>query len=352
MFTELGVLYAKYKVEKLLEHCKVFWARLNISKLIRVCEVGEHWAVQCFLYEKFDEYDNAVMCMINHVAEAFDHSMFKELLAKGSNIEIAHKAIDFYITYSPLELNDMLVFLAGRLDPLRVVAQIQRTDNLSLIKAYMQQVQQLNLPKLNEALNDLYIEEGDYERIRQSVDMYANFDLISLAKRLEGHECLEFRRVATHLFKKAQQWELAVTLAKKDKLYKDAISTAATSQDPMLVDSLLTFFVEEKEKECFAASLFMCYDYVHPDVVMELAWRNDIMDFAMPYFIQVMGEFKTMRHQLKEMAVALTALMTGGAPMMPPQQQQQPPQPQVQQPPQQQAPPQQEAAGGFGFISS
>ena len=358
MFTELGVLYAKYKVEKLLEHCKVFWARLNISKLIRVCEVGEHWAVQCFLYEKFDEYDNAVMCMINHVAEAFDHSMFKELLSKGNNIEIAHKAIDFYITYAPLELNDMLVFLAQRLDPMRVVAQIQRNDNLSLVKAYMQQVQQLNLPKLNEALNDLYIEEGDYQQLRQSVDMYANIDLISLAKQLESHECLEFRRVATHLFKKAQQWELAVGLAKKDKLYKDAISTAATSQDPMLVDSLLTFFVEEKEKECFAASLFMCYDYVHPDVVMELAWRNDIMDFAMPYFIQVMGEFKTMRHQLKEMAVALTAIMMKDMPQQPqapPQQQQQQQQQQMQQaPPQQQmqqAPPPQEAAGGFGFIS-
>ena len=26
----------------------------------------------------FDEYDNAVMCMINHVAEAFDHTTFKE----------------------------------------------------------------------------------------------------------------------------------------------------------------------------------------------------------------------------------------------------------------------------------
>ena len=61
MFTELGCLYAKYKVEKLLEHCKVFWARINIGKLIRICEVGEHWEVQCFLYEKFDEFDNAVM---------------------------------------------------------------------------------------------------------------------------------------------------------------------------------------------------------------------------------------------------------------------------------------------------
>jgi clathrin heavy chain len=69
----------------------------------------------------------------------------------------------------------------------------------------LQQVQQLNLPNLNGALNDLYIEEGNFERLRQSVDMYANFDLISLARRLEAHECLDFCRVATHLFRKAQQ---------------------------------------------------------------------------------------------------------------------------------------------------
>jgi clathrin heavy chain len=94
-----------------------------------ICEVGEHWAAQCFLYEKFDEYDNAVMCMINHVAEAFDHRQFTELLSKGNNIEICHKAIDFYIEYSPMELNDMLVFLVSRLDHIRVVNQISRTSN-------------------------------------------------------------------------------------------------------------------------------------------------------------------------------------------------------------------------------
>ena len=34
-------------------------------------------------------------------------------------------------------------------------------------------------------------------------------------------------------------------------------------------------------KECFAACLFMCYEFVTPDAVLELAWRNKLMDFAM-----------------------------------------------------------------------
>ena len=34
-----------------------------------------------------------------------------------------------------------------------------------------------------------------------------------------------------------------------------------------------------------------CYDLLHPDVILELSWKHNIMDFAMPYFIQVMREY-------------------------------------------------------------
>ena len=58
-------------------------------------------------------------------------------------------------------------------------------------------------------------------------------------------------------------------------------------QDPELVEQLLRFFVEVEAKECFAACLFTCFELVRPDVVLELAWRHNIMDYAMPYLIQV-----------------------------------------------------------------
>lgn len=35
IFTELGLMYAKYRHEKLGEHLKLFSARLNIPRLIR-----------------------------------------------------------------------------------------------------------------------------------------------------------------------------------------------------------------------------------------------------------------------------------------------------------------------------
>merc|ERR1719163_160694 len=44
IFTELGVLYAKYKEAKLMEHIKLFWSRLNIRKMLKTCEENGHWS--------------------------------------------------------------------------------------------------------------------------------------------------------------------------------------------------------------------------------------------------------------------------------------------------------------------
>ncbi|RKO85926.1 hypothetical protein BDK51DRAFT_33764 [Blyttiomyces helicus] len=82
-----------------------------------------------------------------------------------------------------------------------------------------------------------------------------------------------------------------MTLSKQDKLFKDAMETAAESRDTESAEELLQFFIESGKKECFAACLFTCYDLLRPDVIMELAWRNGLNDFAMPYLIQVVREY-------------------------------------------------------------
>lgn len=65
------------------------------------------------------------------------------------------------------------------------------------------------------------------------------------------------------------------------------METVAVSGQSELAEELLRWFVEQSEKECFAACLYTCYDLIKPDVVLELAWMNKLMDFAMPYMIQV-----------------------------------------------------------------
>jgi clathrin heavy chain len=49
--------------------------------------------------------------------------------------------------------------------------------------------------------NGLLIEEEDYKTLRDSIDSFNNFNNISLAKRLQSYELLEFRRLAAHLYK-------------------------------------------------------------------------------------------------------------------------------------------------------
>ena len=51
---------------------------------------------------------------------------------------------------------------------------------------------------------------------------------------------------------------------------QDAMETAAQSADPEIAEELLHFFVENNERECFAASLYTCYDLIKPDVALEV----------------------------------------------------------------------------------
>jgi len=41
----------------------------------------------------------------------------------------------------------------------------------------------------------------------------------------------------------------------------------------------------------FAACLYVCYELIRPDVVMELTWRHQLTNYAMPYQIQTLREY-------------------------------------------------------------
>ena len=50
------------------------------------------------------------------------------------------------------------------------------------MKPYLKQVQTQNNKSLNEALNNMYIEEEDAQGLRASIDNHDNFDNIALAQ--------------------------------------------------------------------------------------------------------------------------------------------------------------------------
>ncbi|CAM9096095.1 unnamed protein product [Lampetra planeri] len=250
MFTELAILYSKFKPQKMREHLEL------------------------------------VLVQSQHPQDAWKEGQFKDIITKVANVELYYKAIQFYLEFKPLLLNDLLIVLSPRLDHSRAVNFFSKVKQLPLVKQYLRSVQNHNNKSVNEALNNLFITEEDYQALRTSIDAYDNFDNISLAQRLEKHELIEFRRIAAYLFKGNNRWKQSVELCKKDKLYKDAMQYASESKEPELAEELLSWFLQENKKECFAACLFTCYDLLRPDVVLETTWRHNIMDFSMPYFIQ------------------------------------------------------------------
>jgi clathrin heavy chain len=290
IFTELGVLYARFRSDKLAEHLRLFSKRINTPKLIRVCEEQAHWRELATLYVQYDEYDNAAVTMMRH-ADAWEHVSFKDTCVKVANAEVYYKAAHFYLEEHPQLLNDLLTVLTPRLDHSRVVQEMRRAGHLPLIKPFLVHVQKNNTAAVNEALYELYAEEEDVGALRSSVDLYDNFDQIAMAQLFERHELIEFRRLAAHLYKRNSRWRQAVELSKRDACFRDALETVSHSGERELAEELLAFFVEKRLLESVAATLFTCYDLLRPDSVLELAWLHGLFDVAFPYLIQVLREY-------------------------------------------------------------
>jgi len=285
VFTELAILYSKYNPDKLMEHIKIFWSRMNVVKVLKACEKALLWNEAVYLYKEDGQHDAAVRTMTEH-SVAFQQDLFLDCVCKVRNPEVQYRAISFYISQHPLHLARLLQVLSNNLDHSRVIHLLRKNDAIPLAVEYMKSVQKENLSAVNEALNEYFISEEDYESLRTSIDDFDNFDQIQLAQKVEKHELLEFRRIAAYLYKKNKRYSQSVQLSKEDRMYKDAIDTCAESKDAELTEDLLRFFVSVQDKACFSSTLYTCYDLVKPDIAIELAWRNGYTDYAMPYVIQ------------------------------------------------------------------
>jgi clathrin heavy chain len=185
-------------------------------------------------------------------------------------------------------------------DHARVVNQLRRTGDwaLQVGQAYMKAVQKNNVSAVNEALNELYIEDEDYTSLRESIDNFQNFNMIALASKLSTHELLEFRRISAYVYRCNKKWSLSIELSKNDRMWKDVIDTSNESEDAEIIEDVLRFFCNAGEKECFSAALYTCFTHVSPDVALELSWTNGYHNFIMPYMIQT---FRNTHVRLQEL---------------------------------------------------
>merc|ERR1719326_2676158 len=181
--------------------------------------------------------------MMDHPIESYEHVKFKDTLAKVTNTEIFYKAIDFYLQQQPLMLNDLLAVIAQRVDHVRVILQVRKAGHLPLVKPYLLSTQPLNIKEVNDALYELYVLEEDHEALAAGVVEYTNFDAIEMAQLCEKHGLLQFRRIGAMLYRIGKKWAQSIALSKQDKVWNEAISTAAESADSTLAEDLLNFFV-------------------------------------------------------------------------------------------------------------
>ena len=241
MFTELGLALSKYHPDRVMEHLRLFWSRINIPKMIRGCEDAHLWPELIFLYTHYDEWDNAALAMMERAADAWEHHSFKDIIVKVANLEIYYRSLNFYLQEQPTLLTDLLQVLTPRVDVNRVVRMFEKSDNIPLIKPFLLNVQTQNKRAVNKAIHDILIEEEDYKVLRDSVENYDNYDPVDLASRLEKHELVFFRQIAASVYRKNRRWDKSISLSKQDKLFKDAIETAAISRKSEVVEELLRY---------------------------------------------------------------------------------------------------------------
>lgn len=214
----------------------------------------------------------------------FNHEQFKKTLARVANTEIIYKGISWYLQYQPLLLNDLLAAVSARLDHSRVMKLL--SSDLPLIKPYLIANQKKNLRPINEALNSVFIEEENFEALRESISAYPEFDSTALAKQLAPHDSLEARRVSALLYRQLKKWDDSLALSKQDRLWDDALVTAFTSQSPEVAQDIAQYFLDVGANECFSAALYVCYDLLQRDWVEQVAWLRGSFDLITPYRLQ------------------------------------------------------------------
>lgn len=293
IYTDLGILYAKHQPGRLMDHIRTYSQRLHIPKLIRACELHQMWAEAVLLHQTYDQWDQAVITMIEHSPSAWRHDTFSQNIVKVTNHDLLYRSMIFYLEEEPMLLNDLLRLTASKADLSRCVSVMKKTGYIALIEPFLRSVQGQNIAAVNEALNEIYLEKSDYESLRASIKDFDSFESIQLASDLETHELLDCRRISALLYRKNKRYQKSLEISKKDELYKDAMETVAESRDPALAEDLMRFIMEMEDKELFAAMLYTCYELITPDVALEVAWRSDLMEFVMPYFIQCVKDLSS-----------------------------------------------------------
>jgi len=308
LFTELGVLYTKYREELVGDFAKMWWKRVHVPRLVAACEQAYLWNTASYLYFQYGEYDNAARTMMAHAPTAWRADTFSDAIARVGSMDTMYRAVQFYVDEHPTLLLDLLFLLANRCEATRTVSILRQGRRevlgelgaLPLVKGYLLKVQPANVREVNEAVNSVALAEEDVPGLDSSVEQFDNVDMTPLARALEGHRLMEMRRVATKAYRKIGKWERALEISSRDRIYSDCIEAVKISRDVELCEQLADRFLRENRQECYSALLYQCYEFFKPESALELSWRYGAKDSAMPFMIQSLSEVGAKLIRLEE----------------------------------------------------
>ena len=103
-------------------------------QVLRAAEQAHLWSELVFLYEKYEEYDNAVQTMMTHPTVAWKEALFKDVICKVANIELYYKSLQFYLDFRPMLINDLLMVLTPRMDHTRAVTFFKKVKQLTILQ--------------------------------------------------------------------------------------------------------------------------------------------------------------------------------------------------------------------------
>lgn len=77
-----GILLCLYIACQLLSQVVFVCACVCVFQVLRAAEQAHLWAELVFLYDKYEEYDNAIITMMNHPSDAWKEGQFKDIVTK------------------------------------------------------------------------------------------------------------------------------------------------------------------------------------------------------------------------------------------------------------------------------
>ena len=66
---------------------------MSVYQVLRAAEQAHLWGELVFLYDKYEEYDNAIITMMSHPADAWKEGQFKDIVTKVKIVTLTGEAV-------------------------------------------------------------------------------------------------------------------------------------------------------------------------------------------------------------------------------------------------------------------